>query len=169
LAFGLWSLAFGLWVVLVHAFRKFMDQRPKSKDQRPSPKTNSCMCDAEQQRLLTVNQADLNVLRRCESYHMHQVIADCQLPIADWCWSWNFGLRSLPGKNQSAIGNRQSKMSRRGSLTGKAVVLKTTAIKRLQVQVLSLPPKHCRFPIADCRLEQFRVSSLKSRFPRVGH
>ena len=27
---------------------------------------------AEQQRLLTVNQVDLKVLRRCESYHMHQ-------------------------------------------------------------------------------------------------
>ena len=29
-------------------------------------------CVAEQQRHLTVNQADLVVLRRCESYHMHQ-------------------------------------------------------------------------------------------------
>ena len=29
----------------------------------------------------------------------------------------------------------------KGSLTGKAVVLKTTARSRLQVQVLSLPPK----------------------------
>ena len=29
-------------------------------------------CVAEQQRHLTVNQADLIVLRRCESYHMHQ-------------------------------------------------------------------------------------------------
>jgi len=29
---------------------------------------------AEQQRLLAVNQADLKVLRRCESYHMHQKI-----------------------------------------------------------------------------------------------
>src|SRR5438270_5015090 len=29
-------------------------------------------CVAEQQRHLTVNQADLVVLRGCESYHMHQ-------------------------------------------------------------------------------------------------
>ena len=30
-------------------------------------------CVAEQQRHLTVNQADFNVLRGCESYHMHQL------------------------------------------------------------------------------------------------
>ena len=32
-------------------------------------------CVAEQQRHLTVNQADANVLRGCESYHMHQPFA----------------------------------------------------------------------------------------------
>ena len=31
-------------------------------------------CVAEQQRHLTVNQADLVVLRGCESYHMHQEV-----------------------------------------------------------------------------------------------
>lgn len=37
-------------------------------------------CVAEQQRHLTVNQADAIVLRGCESYHMHQtVLQGCRL------------------------------------------------------------------------------------------
>ena len=54
-------------------------------------------CVAEQQRHLTVNQADGVVLRRCESYHMHQ---HCRLPIADL----NAGvLKSAIGNWKSAI------------------------------------------------------------------
>ena len=81
-------------------------------------------CVAEQQKLLTVNQASLRGLRRCESYHMHQ-------------------------------------SSRKGSLTGKAVVPKTTALVA------------CRFD--SCPFLQFTEASpnwygsglLNRRAPRV--
>src|SRR5215813_11125185 len=58
----------------------------------------------------------------------------CRLPIADF----RFG--PIVPSDQSAIGNLEIGNVRKGSLTGKAVVLKTTAHCRLQVQVLSLPP-----------------------------
>ena len=61
---------------------------------------------------------------------MHQDIADCRLPILDWP---NIQRPKLKGKSSSliseSIGNRQSAIKNvwKGSLTGKAVVLKTTA------------------------------------------
>ena len=52
LVFGLWSSAFDVAVVV----NLSAHQRPKTKD--PRPKTHSA-CVAEQQKHLTVNQADL--------------------------------------------------------------------------------------------------------------
>ena len=57
-SFGLRSLAFGL-------------RRP-SKDPRPKTQDRLCACVAEQLKPLTVNQASLKRLRRCESCRMHQ-------------------------------------------------------------------------------------------------
>jgi hypothetical protein len=53
---------------------------------------------------------------------------------------------------QSAIGNRQSKMFWKGSLTGKAVVLKTTAHSTLAGS--SPVPSAKTLPTFDCRLIQ---------------
>ena len=116
---------------------------------------------AEQQKHLTVNQADLIVLRGCESYHMHH--SNCRLPIAD-CQFVQKTAKDLRPKSKDPIGNWQSTIANvwKGSLTGKAVVLKTTAHCRLQVRVLSLPPIHCRFPIANCRLGGLRYCIFRS-------
>jgi hypothetical protein len=66
--FGLRSLALG------HRMVQAKDPRPKTQDRFSA-------CVAEQLKPLTVNQASLKRLRRCESYRMHQTA--------------NFELRSL--------------------------------------------------------------------------
>jgi hypothetical protein len=69
--------------------------------------------------------------------------------------------RLLAGSvNKSAFGTRQLAMIRKGSLTGKAVVLKTTGLSPLQVRVLSLPPSHCQFQIPNFQLIRIARLSL---------
>ena len=83
---------------------------------------NSLACVAEQQRHLTVNQADLTVLRGCESYHMHQKFLGRRLTCKP-----SDSKPEILGSNPGVPAN--SKQSHwKGSLTGKAVVLKTTAL-----------------------------------------
>ena len=77
-----------------------------------------CACVAEQQKHLTVNQVDLNVLRRCESYHMHQLE------------DRDVGLTGKPLVSKTEVLSSNLSVlakSWKGSLTGKAVVPKTTA------------------------------------------
>ena len=61
----------------LHCSAILTDKRNSQFDIRHSKFFPACV--AEQQKHLTVNQADI-VLRGCESYRMHQNIADCQLP-----------------------------------------------------------------------------------------
>src|SRR5947207_12796489 len=69
------------------------------------------------------NQADLIVLRGCESYHMHQEFMGRRLRANHRIPTPRFSVQiraSQPVHNQNIF--------RKGSLTGKAVVLKTTAL-----------------------------------------
>ena len=75
LAFGLWSSVFGFVIADSTIGPKTKGPRPKSKNPR-----SITMCVAEWQRHLTVNQADVIVLRRFESYHMDQnFLQGCRL------------------------------------------------------------------------------------------
>ena len=152
--FGLWSSVFGSCWFRLFGSSWTKDQSPKTQVHRP--KSNLCMCDAEQQRPLTVNQADLNVLRRCESYHMHQ--SHFRLPIGGLHGETKN--KAQRTKFQSAIKNFW-----RGSLTGKAVVLKTTALVACRFESCPFRQSIADFqlPIADWnsfRIAKFGVQSL---------
>ncbi len=102
-------------------------------------------CVAEQQKHLTVNQADLVVLRGCESYHMHQKFLGRRLTGKP-----SDSKPEILGSNPGVPANsNQERTFRKGSLTGKAVVSKTTA--HLSLAGSSPVPSAKSLPIASSR------------------
>ena len=120
-------------------------------------------CVAEQQRHLP-SKSGVQRLRRCESYRMHQtLIQGCRLTgkpsvskieILGSNPSVPAKFRKEPrGKGQVQIRNPQFAIrnsSWKGSLTGKAVVLKTTA--HLSLAGSTPVPSANTLPISDCQL-----------------
>jgi hypothetical protein len=127
-----------------------------------------CACVAEQQKHLTVNQAD-------DGPSWVRVLPHAPVTFRD------VGLTGKPSvskievlsSNLSVLANLSTACSSgwviqilwKGSLTGKAVVLKTTAHSRLQVRLLSLLPR--LFPIANCRLPISMASAMFQRNPKA--
>jgi hypothetical protein len=92
-------------------------------------------CVAEQQRHLTVNQADLIVLRGCESYHMHQ----------EFFWGRRLTANHRTPNPRFSVQIRASQPNLEGGARWRATGLENQAEQCVsRVRLLHLPPKSRR-------------------------